>query len=89
MTTERIQLLILDVLAAAPAHLYTTAQLHRDVNGLSPDLVTQTDVTRALAALEDVRPPQIVRVDGGEPSQGRMTRILPAGLARVAAAPRD
>ena len=89
MTTERVQLFILEVLSAVPAHLYTTAQLHRDANGLSADLITQNDIMRALDALEHSKPPQIVRVDGGEPSQGRVTRILSAGLARFAAAPRD
>ena len=89
MTTERIQLLILGILADAPRQLFTTRQLHSDINGQSPEAVSQTETARALDAMERTVPAQIIRVEGGEVSQGMLVRILPAGIMRHLAAPKN
>lgn len=89
MTTERIQILILGILADAPRQLFTARQLHSDLNGQSPEAVSQTETARALDALERAVPAQIIRVEGSEVSQGLLVRILPAGLMRALAAPKN
>ena len=89
MTTERIQLLILRLLNDAPSQIFTTSQIFGDVNATSAEVVTRVQLERALGELEDTKPPQVFRVPGAERAQGMLTKIAPAGILRVLAAPSD